>query len=71
MPDGSPAVGQDACGLRLPRATGITIIAILREPEPVSGAQPTDVIQEGDTLVTVGKLGQYRAFRRLLAEGPL
>ena len=50
--------------------TGITIIAILREPEPVTGAQPTDVIQRGDTLVTVGKLGQYPAFRKLLAEGP-
>ena len=51
--------------------TGITIIAILREPEPVSGAQPDDVIQEGDTLVTVGKLGQYADFRKLLAEGPI
>jgi K+:H+ antiporter subunit KhtT len=50
--------------------TGITIIAILREPEPVAGAQPDDVIQDGDTLVTVGKMGQYREFRRLLAEGP-
>ena len=48
----------------------ITIIAILREPEPVAGAQPGDVIQQGDTLVTVGKLGQYPPFRRLLAEGP-
>jgi hypothetical protein len=28
------------------------------------------VIERGDTLVTVGKLGQYPAFRRLLAEGP-
>ena len=56
------------CGFRA--RTGVTIIAILREPEPVSGAQPDDVIQEGDTLVTVGKLGQYPEFRRLLAEGP-
>ena len=39
--------------------------------EPVAGAQPTDVIQEGDTLVTVGKLGEYAEFRRLLAEGPI
>jgi K+/H+ antiporter YhaU regulatory subunit KhtT len=45
------------------------VIAILREPEPVSGAQPSDVVQEGDTLVTVGKLGQYPAFRKLLLEG--
>mgnify|MGYP006147223563 CR=1 FL=1 len=27
--------------------TGVTIIAILREPEPVSGAQPGDVVQIG------------------------
>jgi hypothetical protein len=28
------------------------------------------VIEQGDVLVTVGKLGQYPAFRKLLAEGP-
>jgi len=56
------------CGFRA--RTGITIIAILREPEPVTGAQPDDVIADGDTLVTVGKLGQYPEFRRLLVEGP-
>ena len=50
--------------------TGITIIAILREPEPISGAQPGDRIEQGDTLVAVGKAGQYGAFRRMLAEGP-
>lgn len=70
VPDGSPAIGKSLadCGFR--QRTGITIIAILREPEPVAGAQPGDVIEQGDTLVTVGKLGQYPAFRRLLAEGP-
>ncbi len=70
VPDASPAIGRTLaeCGFRA--RTGITIIAILREPEPVTGAQPNDVIETGDTLVTVGKLGQYPAFRRLLAEGP-
>jgi K+:H+ antiporter subunit KhtT len=69
VPDTSPAIGKTLaeCGFRA--KTGITIIAILREPEPVAGAQPNDVIEKGDTLVTVGKLGQYAAFRRLLAEG--
>jgi K+/H+ antiporter YhaU regulatory subunit KhtT len=43
------------------------VIAILRQPEPVTGAQPTDSIERGDTLVTVGKAGQYPGFRRLLA----
>jgi K+:H+ antiporter subunit KhtT len=70
VPPGSPAVGHTLAEAAFRQRTGITIIAILREPEPVAGAQPNDVIQEGDTLVTVGKLGQYREFRRLLAEGP-
>jgi TrkA domain protein len=70
VPDSSPAIGRTLAECAFRARTGITIIAILREPEPVTGAQPTDVIQRGDTLVTVGKLGQYSAFRRLLAEGP-
>jgi K+:H+ antiporter subunit KhtT len=70
VPDSSPAIGRSLaeCGLRA--KTGVTIIAILREPEPVSGAQPGDLIQVGDTLVAVGKAGQFAAFRKLLAEGP-
>src|SRR5919202_357758 len=70
VPPGSPAIGHSLaeCGFRA--RTGVTIIAILREPEPITGAQPDDVIQQGDTLVTVGKTGQYAAFRRLLADGP-
>ncbi len=71
VPDSSPAIGKTLADCAFRARTGITIIAILREPEPVSGAQPTDVIQIGDTLVTVGKLGQYVAFRRLLADGPI
>ena len=70
VPDGSPAIGRTLAECAFRARTGITIIAILREPEPVTGAQPGDVVQAGDTLVTVGKLGQYPAFRRLLAEGP-
>jgi TrkA domain protein len=71
VPDDSPAIGRSLadCGFRA--KTGITIIAILRESETVSGAQPDDVILAGDTLVTVGKAGQYRAFRDLLAHGPI
>jgi K+:H+ antiporter subunit KhtT len=69
VPEDSPLLGKTLaeCGFRA--KTGITVIAILRDPEPVAGAQPSDRIQRGDTLVTVGKLGQYSAFRKLLAEG--
>jgi TrkA domain protein len=69
VPDTSPWIGKSLAECQFRAKTGITIIAILREPEPVSGAQPADVIQEGDTLVTVGKAGQYGAFYRRLEKG--
>jgi TrkA domain protein len=67
VPDDSPAIGRTLaeCGFRA--STGITVIAILREPEPVTGAQPDDVIMRDDTLVTVGRAGDYAGFRALLA----
>jgi TrkA domain protein len=69
VPDASPLIGKTLAECAFRQRTGITVIAILREPEPVAGAQPTDVVQRGDTLVTVGKLGEYAAFRRLLVQG--
>jgi TrkA domain protein len=67
VPDTSPWIGKTLAESGFRAKTGITIIAILREPEPVAGAQPDDVVQRGDTLVTVGKAGAYRVFLRLLA----
>ena len=70
VPDDSPAIGRSLAECAFRARTGVTVIAILRDPEPVSGAQPGDVVQEGDTLVAVGKAGQFIAFRKLLAAGP-
>jgi TrkA domain protein len=70
VPDDSPTIGRTLAESGFRRRTGVTVIAILREPEPVSGAQPDDIIERGDTLVAVGKVGQFAAFRRLLAEEP-
>jgi TrkA domain protein len=67
VPDASPWIGKTLAECAFRARAGITVVAILREPEPVAGAQPDDVIQQGDTLVTVGKAGQYKTFRRLLA----
>src|SRR5215203_1686656 len=66
VPDDSPWIGKTLAEAAFRAKAGITIIAILRQPEPISGAQPADTIERGDTLVTVGKAGQYPAFRRLL-----
>ena len=69
VPDTSPWIGMTLAEGGFRAKTGVTVIAILREPESIAGAQPADVLERGDTLVTVGKAGQYAAFRRLLAEG--
>jgi TrkA domain protein len=69
VPETSPWIGTSLAEAQFRAKNGITVIAILREPEPISGAQPHHVIQEGDTLVTVGKAGQYPAFYRRLEKG--
>ena len=67
VPDTSPWIGKTLAEGQFRAKAGITVVAILREPEPVAGAQPGDILQRGDTLVTVGKAGQYKKFRELLA----
>ncbi len=69
VPEGSPLIGHTLEQAAFRSRTGVTIIAILRQPEPVAGARPDDVIKRGDTLVTVGKASAYRGFRRLLQTG--
>ncbi|HEV3479371.1 MAG TPA: TrkA C-terminal domain-containing protein [Gaiellaceae bacterium] len=69
VPEASPWMGKTLAEAEFRAKSGITIIAILREPEPISGAQPGDVIQHGDTLVTVGRAGAYPAFYRRLEHG--
>lgn len=70
VPPGSPAVGHTLadCGLRA--RTGVTVVAILREPQDVVGARPEDVVVAGDVLVTAGTRGDHPAFRALLETGP-
>jgi TrkA domain protein len=69
VPSTSPWIGKTLADAAFRARTGVTVIAILREPEPISGAQPSDVIQLDDTLVTVGKAGRYAEFRKLLENG--
>jgi TrkA domain protein len=70
VPSGSWVHGRTLSDVALRKRTGVTVIAILRESESIAGAQPDDIILEGDTIVVVGKAGQFGAVRRLLAEGP-
>src|ERR671925_1499291 len=45
VPDTSPWIGKTLAEAAFRARTGVTIIAILRDPEPVTGAQPQDVVK--------------------------
>ena len=70
VPNGSWVNGRTLADCAFRKRTGVTVVAILRESESVAGAQPEDVILEGDTIVVVGKAGQFSTVKRLLASGP-
>ena len=70
VPSGSWVNGRTLAECAFRKRTGVTVIAILRESESIAGAQPEDVILEGDTIVVVGKAGQFSTVKRLLASGP-
>jgi TrkA domain protein len=70
VPSESWVHGRTLADAAFRRRTGVTVIAILRESETIAGAQPDDVILEGDTIVVVGKAGQFTEVKRLLAQGP-
>lgn len=71
VPSGSWVNGRTLSDVGFRKRTGVTVIAILRESESIAGAQPDDVILDGDTIVVVGKAGQFGAVKRLLADGPV
>ena len=70
VPTGSWVHGRTLSDVAFRKRTGVTVIAILRESESIACAQPEDVILEGDTIVVVGKAGQFSTVKRLLASGP-
>ena len=70
VPNGSWVNGRQLAEYSFRKRTGVTVIAILRGSESVAGAQPDDVIRDGDTIVVAGKAGQFSVVRRLLSDGP-
>ena len=70
VPTGSWVNGRTLAAVAFRKRTGVTVIAILRESESIAGAQPEDVILDGDTIVVVGQAGQFAAARKLITSGP-
>jgi TrkA domain protein len=71
VPAGSWVNGRTLAEVAFRKRTGgVTVVAILRESESIAGAQPDDVILDGDTIVVVGKAGMFAAARKLITSGP-
>ena len=64
---GSPAVGRSIAELEIRRQTGMTVAAIVRDPQPVTAPEPTERLQAGDQLVVIGRQEDLARLRRHLA----
>ena len=64
---GSPAVGRSIAELEIRRRTGMTVAAIVRDPQPVTAPEPTERLRAGDQLVVIGRQEDLARLRRHLA----
>jgi TrkA domain protein len=69
LPDDSPLIGRTIGEAEIRKRTGVTVIAIVRQPHPVAAVEPADRLERGDVLVTVGRLDDYESFRNLVLRG--
>jgi TrkA domain protein len=67
---GSPSVGRSIAELQIRRQTGMTVAAIVRDPQPVTAPEPTERLRAGDQLVVIGRQEDLARLRRHLATPP-
>ena len=69
VPAESPAVGKSLEALDVRRTIGVTILAILRDGNPVVGSPEAMVVAPGDQLLALGTASQLEALERLITTG--
>jgi TrkA domain protein len=70
LPAGSPLVGLTVMTCRIRRATGSTIVAIMRGGGTVAMPHPDEILRAGDVLVVIGRPEAFAIVRRMVVEGP-
>jgi CPA2 family monovalent cation:H+ antiporter-2 len=68
VPPASPAAGHTIRDLKLRRATGVTVIAVVRDGTPSTNPSPEWEIRPGDILVMLGSHAQLDHAMTLLGE---
>ena len=53
--DDAPAVGRSIQDLQLRRRSGMSVVAIVRGKQTITGPDPSEVLAVGDRLVVVGR----------------
>jgi voltage-gated potassium channel len=69
IPPDSPTVGQALDALNIRRVTGVTILAILREGNPLVSPPGDFVLDKGDQLLALGTAEQLARLEQLIAAG--
>ena len=69
VPADSPVVGRTLDALNIRRVTGVTILAILREGNPLVSPPGTFALSSGDQLLALGTGEQLARLDRLIAAG--
>ncbi|NLV14280.1 cation:proton antiporter regulatory subunit [Haloarcula argentinensis] len=64
---GSPLVGETLAGANVGQRTGVTVVAIQRDDDVISGPTSTVEIEAGDTVVVIGERDNCESFEKLLA----
>lgn len=65
--EGQAWQGQTLAQLDLRGRSGCTVLALIRQPAPVINPPPTEVLQEGDSLLVLGDEEQRQRLRELFA----
>ena len=62
----SPGADRSIAELEIRRATGVTIIAIIRGDQAITAPEPSEILRAGDRLVVVSRPRDLGAFRDLV-----
>jgi TrkA domain protein len=66
--DDSPLVEASLAEAGIRQATGVSIIAIQRGDQTIANPEPTEVVQAGDILVSLGTRTEQSSFEELVDE---
>jgi voltage-gated potassium channel len=69
LPPTSPAVGRTLEALALRQATGVSVLAVLRDGSPLANPSPDLTLKAGDRLLALGTRDQLARLEKLIATG--